>query len=197
MLSTETAIGRNSVSQKMLSSVLDDTFGLSYFKVTNPGGLTVRHSPKLEATPTGRIINFDTSVTTSKNIWKDGDNFFIELTEGGWVVIKQGHLNSCVRIKGPVIVTGDWAYEVVNPFGSRFAKSFNISEAKERHLRQFKSGSIIRAIRKRTDVGSAITMVQLDLDYGWIFEHSVTGQVLDRQGEEMVVLPVDDNREFR
>jgi hypothetical protein len=181
----------------MLSSVLDDTFGLSYFRVTSPAGLTVRHAPKLDAPATGRIINFDSTMSTSKNIWKDGDDFFIELTEGGWVVIKQGTLKPCVRIKGPVIVTGDWAYEVVNPFGSRFAKSYNISEAKERHIRQFKSGSIVRAVRKRTDVGSAITMVQLDLDYGWIFEHSVTGQVLDRQGEEMVVLPVDDNREFR
>ena len=182
----------------MLSSVLDQTtFGLSYFKVSVLLGLVVRCEPTLNSPLTGRVLSYDTTVTTSKNIWKNGDNFFIEISEGGWIVIKEGSLNACVRIKGPVIVNGDWAYEVVNPFGSRFAKSFNISEAKERHALLHKSGSIIKAIRKRTDEASAITMVQLDKDYGWVFEHSVTKQVLDRQGDELVVLPVDDNREFR
>lgn len=182
----------------MLSGVLDDTFGLSYFKVSVLGGLSVREEPKLTSALTGKTISYDSTVTTSKNIWRDeSQNFFINITEGGWILIKQGNLNLCDRVKGPLIVTGDWRYEVVNPFGSRFAKSFNISEAKERHNTLHKSGSIIKAVRKRTDVGSAIVMVQLDLNFGWIFEHSVTGQVLDRQGDEMVVLPLDDNREFR
>lgn len=170
---------------------------LAYFKVLHSGGLVVRSEPNLTSLSTGRVISCESIVTTRKNLWKDGENLFIEVTEGGWVVVKRGSLNACARISGPDIKTGEWSYEVIHPSGSRFATSPNISEASDRHEKVHQKGTIIKAIRKRTDIGSVITMVQLEADNGWIFEHASTGQVLDRLGNELVVVPIDSNREFR
>ena len=174
-----------------------DDSALTYFKVLHSGGLVVRSEPNLTSQSTGRVISCDSIVTTRKNLWKDGDNFFIEVSEGGWVVVKRGVLNACARISGPDIKIGEWSYEVIHPSGSRFAKSPNISEASDRYDRVHQKGTVIKAIRKRTDIGSVITMVQLEADCGWIFEHASTGQVLDRLGNELVVIPIDNSREFR
>lgn len=175
----------------------EDDADLTYFKVLHSGGLVVRCEPNLTSLSTGRVISCESVVTTRKNLWKDGENFFIEVSEGGWVVVKRGPLNACARISGPDIKNGEWSYEVIHPSGSRFAKSPNISEASDRYEKVHQRGTIIKAMRKRTDIGSVITMVQLEADNGWIFEHASTGQVLDRLGNELVVIPMDSNREFR
>lgn len=171
---------------------------VAYFKVLHSGGLVVLTKPDLTSPPTSRVINFESIVTTKKNLTRDenGDTF-IELSEGGFVVVKRGTLNACVRVNGPDFKTGEWTYEVIHPSGSRFAKSSNISDASDRHEKLHRKGTIIKAIMKKTDIGSVITMVQLEMDSGWIFEHATTGLVLDRLGNELVVIPVDDSREFR
>ena len=195
---SDLAINENEKLNYGMSFIGDgDDSALTYFKVLHSGGLVVRSEPNLTSQSTGRVISCDSIVTTRKNLWKDGDNFFIEVSEGGWVVVKRGVLNACARISGPDIKIGEWSYEVIHPSGSRFAKSPNISEASDRYDRVHQKGTVIKAIRKRTDIGSVITMVQLEADCGWIFEHASTGQVLDRLGNELVVIPIDSSREFR
>jgi hypothetical protein len=168
-----------------------------YFKVTHSGGLVVRSDSNLTAESTGRVIACDSIITSKREPLRDGDNVFIEISEGGWVVAQKGNLQACVRINGPIVTSGEWLYEVVHPSGTRFAKSSNIAEASERNEMLHVKGSTIKAICKKTDLGSIITTVQLDNNYGWIFEHSATGQVLDRLGNELVVIPVDEYREMR
>jgi hypothetical protein len=179
------------------ATVSSEKTELLYFKVMHSGGLVVRAEPNLTAESTGRVIACDSIITSKREPFRDGDNLFIEVSEGGWVVAQKGNLQACVRINGPIVTSGEWLYEVVHPSGTRFAKSSNIAEASERNEMLHPKGSIIKAICKKTDLGSIITTVQLDNNYGWIFEHSATGQVLDRLGNELVVVPVDDYREMR
>jgi hypothetical protein len=170
----------------------------AYYKVSHSGGLAVLTSPDLTSIPTGRIINCESIVMTNKNLYtdKNGDTF-IEISEGGWVVVKKGTMNACIKTNGPDIKNGEWLYEVVHPSGSRFAKLSNISDAFDRHEKLHVKGTIIKGIMKKTDFGSVITMVQLEMCIGWIFEHAITGQVLDRLGNDLVVIPVDGTREYR
>jgi hypothetical protein len=170
----------------------------AYYRVSRSGGLAVLTLPDLTSIPTGRVVNCESIVTTKKDLFKDEDgDTFIEISEGGWIVVKKGTMNTCVRINGPDIKNGEWIYEVVHPSGSRFAKSSYISDASDRHEKLHVKGTIIKGIMKKTDLGSVITMVQLEMNSGWIFEHATTGQVLDRLGSELVVIPVDGSREFR
>ena len=56
---------------------------------------------------------------------------------------------------------------------------------------------MIKAISKRTEIESVVTVVQLENNLGWLFEHANTEEVLDRLGNELVVIPSNESREIR
>jgi hypothetical protein len=176
---------------------MEDQFGYSYFKVVHPGGCVVRMEPSITAQATGLVVSRD-SILPTKNIQTSSDgNVFIELVEGGWVIVQKGSHQVCIKINGPMVKTGEWFYEVIHPSGARFASSSNVTEASERNEKLHLKGSVVKAISKRTEIESVVTLVQLDDNNGWIFEHALTGEVLDRLGNELVIIPVDNNREMR
>lgn len=168
-----------------------------YFRVLHPGGLVVRAKPTLLSEPTGRVIRHNSLISTRENMRKEEDNYFVKISEDGWVLIKKGPLNACSRLKEPEIMTGEWAYEVINPLGAQLATSSNILDEAKKNDALHKSGKIIKASRKFIDLGTSITVVELDFNLGWIFEHSLTGEVLNRQDKELILLPLDNSREFR
>ena len=175
---------------------MEDHLGYSYFKVMHPGGCVVRTEPTLFAQSTGLVVSKD-SIIPTRNIVSGEGNIFVELIEGGWVVVQKGPLQACIKINGPSMKTGEWLYEVVHPSGARFARSSDISEASERHEKSHPKGTVLKAISKRTEIESVVTVVQLDGDNGWLFEHANTGEVLDRLGNELVVIPSNEGRELR
>ena len=175
---------------------MEDHLGYSYFKVMHPGGCVVRTEPTLFAQSTGLVVSKD-SIIPTRNIVSGEGNIFVELIEGGWVVVQKGQLQACIKINGPSMKTGEWLYEVVHPSGARFARTPDISEASERHEKSHPKGTVLKAISKRTEIESVVTVVQLDADNGWLFEHANTGEVLDRLGNELVVIPSNEGRELR
>ena len=175
---------------------MEDHLGYSYFKVVHPGGCVVRIEPTLSAQSTGLVVSKD-SIIPTRNIVSGDGNVFVELVEGGWVVVQKGTLQACIKINGPSMKTGEWLYEVVHPSGARFARTSNISEASDRNEKLHPKGTVLKAISKRTEIESVVTVVQLDQNQGWLFEHANTGEVLDRLGNELVVIASDENRELR
>ena len=113
---------------------MEDHLGYSYFKVIHPGGCVVRAEPGLQATSTGLVVSKD-SIIPTKNIYNSQVEgcTFIELVEGGWIVVQKGQHQACLKINGPNMKQGEWFYEVIHPAGTRFAISPSISDAGERH----------------------------------------------------------------
>lgn len=175
---------------------MEDHLGYSYFKVVHPGGCVVRTEPNLTSHSTGLVVSKDSIIPTRNIISGDG-NIFVELVEGGWIVVQKGQLQACIKINGPSMKTGEWLYEVVHPSGARFARTSDITDASDRNEKLHPKGTMLKAISKRTEIESVVTVVQLDQDNGWLFEHANTGEVLDRLGNELVVIPSDETRELR
>lgn len=84
---------------------------------------------------------------------------------------------------------GTWFYKVVHANGMRFAKSDDLANASDRHEKVHPEGAIIKATEKKVEAGSMVAKILLANNCGWIFENSRTGEVLDRLGDQAVVLP--------
>ena len=84
----------------------------------------------------------------------------------------------------------------------RFAKTSDVSKASHRNEQVHALGAMVKAVEKVVPAETAsclVTTVRLENNLGFLFEDFRTGEVLDRLGEELLVLhaPAEDNTEHR
>jgi hypothetical protein len=75
----------------------------------------------------------------------------------------------------------------------RFAKTTDLGKAAHRNEQVHALGAVLRATEKIVPLESAaclVTTVRLENNQGFLFEDFRTGEVLDRLGEELLVLHV-------
>ena len=92
--------------------------------------------------------------------------------------------------------------EVVNPAGVRFAKTSDVSKASHRNEQVHALGAVVKAVEKTVPSETAsclVTTVRLENNLGFLFEDFRTGEVLDRLGEELLILhaPSEGNTAHR
>eukprot|EP01041_Mallomonas_annulata_P003451 gene3451-6857_t len=158
----------------------------AFFRVTHKGGLKVRKNPSLSAETTGLIIEFGRVIACNQCV-QDGPAWFVYVVDvGGWAVAQSGDLKAMERIEGPKRVQGEWYYEVVHPNGMRFASLPEITAERHEHIHP--KGNVLKGIEKITEPASPLTVVRLQNDYGWLFESTITGEVLDRLDDDVVLI---------
>ena len=91
---------------------------------------------------------------------------------------------------------------MVNPAGVRFAKTSDVSKASHRNEQVHALGAVVKAVEKTVPAETAsclVTTVRLENNFGYLFEDFRTGEVLDRLGEELLVLqaPTEENAAHR
>jgi hypothetical protein len=184
--------------------------------------------PSLSSQSTGEVIAAGTVIETRDTFFDEENNAYAQMLNGGWIVVRKGALVACEKVEAPPKVTpGEWLYEgelreravclsvavcltcvvwccvlVVNPQGMRFAKTTDISKASHRNEQVHACGTIIKGVEKVVPPETSsvqVNVVRLENGIGYLFEDFKTGEVLDRLGEELLVLhaPSEENADHR
>lgn len=153
------------------------------------------------STLTGKSMSFGT-IFKIKSIRVDAKNLsrnFFEADQGGWILADDEGIINCeiLEDRDSEIIFGKWSYEIVNPAGAKFASSMDYSGTIQRKMATHRFGSTVVANCKRVERDSTVTQVQLMNNDGWLFEHSITTEILDRRGSELIVVAIDGLREKR
>ena len=177
------------------SPLLPTDKGLTLHQVTFQGGLLVRRGPDFGAEKTSITIPKNTVFASIGSVEKSDGSRFLHLTQdydGGWVVARKQQIVTAETLSAARTLNGPFFYKVVHPSGARFAISSDVSASSNRHDVIHAMGSVLVGVDKRMETGSHVAVVQLDQGLGWLFENARTGEVLDRLGQEPIVIPIDN-----